>query len=159
MRSAAGIGGLISVSSCRTRIPKEKKSLRYLLIRTAGLCCALLLLSGCGGEDYGTPVTVTGTIKVDSKPLADANVTFNAAEGLPADLRTRMAKTDAEGKYKLEDVYPAEYQVMVQKIAYNIEEAPADAGVAAKDPLAAYGPESKLKAKVSPDETNFDFNL
>ena len=133
--------------------------MRQICLRTTGLSCALFLLSGCGGEDYGTPVTVTGIIKLDSKPLADANVTFNAPEGLPADLRTRMGKTDSQGKYELQEVYPAEYQVMVQKFNYNVDEARADAGVSAKDPLAEYGPDSKLKIKVSPEETNYDLNL
>ena len=134
-------------------------TLRYAVVKVAGLCSLVLFVLGCGGEDYGDPVTVTGTVTLDSQPLADAEIVFNAIEGLPADLRARRGKTDAAGKYELTDVYPAEYKVMIQKYDYAIEEAPADAGVPAKNPLSAYGSESTLRATVSAEKVQWDYDL
>ena len=131
------------------------------IVRSVLLLFSVAVLSGCGGggEDYGTPVTVTGNLKMDGQPLADAQVTFTAMEGLPGELRSRMATTDAQGNYKLDEVYPAEYRVMVQKFAYDPAQAPADGGVAQKDPLALYGAESSLRAQVSDEKTEFPFEL
>ena len=138
--------------------------MRHAFARSTILGLGFLLTTtmvGCGGgEDYGSPVTVTGTVTLDSKPLADANVTFHSyEEGLPAEYRSKMTKTNAEGKYEMQEVYPAEYKVMVQKFNYDAEEASADGGVAADDPLAEYGPNSKLTATVSADKTTHDLTL
>lgn len=55
------------------------------------------ILNGCGGEESSGPVTVpvSGTLFMDNKPLADAEVNF-LFEGF-----TGTGKTDAEGKFQL----------------------------------------------------------
>jgi hypothetical protein len=64
-------------------------------------------------------VQVTGTVKLDDKPLNDAEVTFTptgSTKGFGA-----MGKTDASGKYNLktphghDGVLPGEYKVSVSK--------------------------------------------
>ena len=61
----------------------------------------------------------------------------------------------------MEQVYPAEYRVTVEKFpdaGADPAEAPANA-VKKSDPLAKYGENSELSAKVSPEKTTFDFPL
>jgi hypothetical protein len=129
---------------------------------SARAAAGMLLLSslwGCG-EDFGTPVTITGKITQQGQPVADAQVTFHAVSGLPAAHRTRITRTDSTGAYTLKEVYPAEYQVMVEKPM----ETPADPGAAPavppENPLSKYGPESPLRAQVGPDQpTELPFEL
>ncbi len=65
--------------------------------RWFGLCSLLITLAGCGGgaetPDLGS---VSGTILLDGKPLADAAVEFTPVSG-----RGSVATTDASGKYTL----------------------------------------------------------
>lgn len=61
------------------------------------VCLALLLVSGCGGGSEVDLAAVTGTVTLDGKPLANAQVEFQPkAEGSPS-----AAVTDAAGKYTL----------------------------------------------------------
>ncbi len=126
-------------------------------LRVAGL---LLFMAGCG-PSLGRPETVTGKITLSGMPVADANVTFYAQDNtLPAAVRTKSGTTDAQGAYSIAEVYPGEHQVRVEKIAYSADNpgsAPAEGPPA--DPLARFGGDSPLKAKVSAEETKFDFEL
>lgn len=119
----------------------------------------LISVAGCG-EKHGSPVKITGKVTLAGQPLADANVTFHATDKLPAELRSRMGKTNAEGVYTLSDVYPGEYTVMVQKFAATAADpGAAPAMVAMNDPLKKYGAESQLKKSVGddkPKEINLD---
>lgn len=94
------------------------------------------------------------------KPVADANITFHGSEKLPADLRDRMGKTDAQGMYKIADVYPGDYTVMVQKFQTGeVDPTKVTAEGPASDPLAKYGADSPLKASVAADKKEFNFDL
>ncbi len=132
------------------------------IVSAALFTLVVALVAGCGGgPDLGTPVTVTGVIQQGGKPLSDATVTFHALADLPAAERTRTAKTDAQGAYTLEKVYPTEYKVMIQKFGAAAADpgmAPADGG-ASSTPLALYGDESNLRAKVNADQKTFPFSL
>ena len=126
------------------------------------LTLVVSLVAGCSrGPNLGTPVTVTGVIEQGGKPLSDATVTFHALADLPAAERTRTAKTDAQGAYTLEKVYPTEYKVMIQKFGAAAADpgmAPADGG-ASSTPLAMYGDESSLRAKVSAEQKTFPYSI
>lgn len=73
--------------------------LSLLLIPICGLS---FLIAGCGGNKDGLKlelVPVTGTVTLDSKPLAGASVIFTphgSVQGLPS-----YGITDANGKYDL----------------------------------------------------------
>jgi len=113
--------------------------------------------SGCISQpDLGEPVTISGAVTLDGKPLSDATLIFNALEGLPAEHRSHTVTTDAEGLYTIEGVYPAEY--MVQAIQEN-KGAPPDAAVPGVPALAKYGSESPLRAKVTETQHTFNFDL
>jgi hypothetical protein len=124
----------------------------------ASIILALYVVPGCGGPSLPPPIDkVTGTITAGGKPVADAEVTFYAMEGLPAKERTKTAKTDAAGKFSLSQVYPAEYMVRVsQAKPADPSKAPA---VADAGPLKKYSGDSPLRAKVSKDATDFPFDL
>jgi len=126
-------------------------------MRIAGLLLVILTTVGCGGDaDLGKPVPISGTVILDGQPLADATVIFSALDGLPPEYRSHTAKTDTSGKFKLSEVYPAEYQVTVDKPAENAEEHAANPGIPA---LAKYGADSPLRAKVDGSQTEFTFEL
>lgn len=112
----------------------------------------LISVAGCGDKN-GTPVAITGKVTLAGQPLADANITFHATDKLPAEIRSRMGKTNAEGVYTLADVYPGEYTVMVQKFkATAADPGMAPATVAMDDPLKKYGAESPLRKSIGDDK-------
>ncbi len=139
---------------------------RFMRVRTsvqslaAGLFLISLIGSGCGGgPDLGTPFDVTGKITLNGKPVADAQVTFHAMEGLPGEYRTRKAKTNAAGVYELSDVYEAEYNVMIEKIASEEVDPSKAPATFEPSPLSKFGSDTPLRAKVKQDSTDFDFKL
>lgn len=56
----------------------------------------LTALAGCSGDDGVELVPVTGVVKLDSQPLANARVVFMPKSGRPS-----AGMTDAEGRYEL----------------------------------------------------------
>ncbi|MEY2726313.1 MAG: hypothetical protein RLZZ458_2180 [Planctomycetota bacterium] len=78
---------------------------------TAVLCLSLLLISGCGESvKPGRGVPVSGTVTLGGKPLADADVMFTN------DTFVGVAKTDAEGKYRLvQGALPGKNRVSVSR--------------------------------------------
>lgn len=128
--------------------------------RSLSFAVLLCLSLGCsGGPDYGRPVAVQGKITQGGQPVSGAIVTFHAMSDLPAELRTRTATTSAEGAYQIQDVYPAEYKVMIHPMADPNVDPGAAPAVPDAGPLAKYGDESELRANVSAEKTTFDFEL
>lgn len=78
---------------------------------TAALALSLLFLPGCGESvKPGRGVPVSGTVTLGGKPLADADVIFTN------DTFVGVAKTDAEGKYRLvQGALPGKNRVSVSK--------------------------------------------
>ncbi|WP_298865254.1 carboxypeptidase-like regulatory domain-containing protein [uncultured Gimesia sp.] len=123
---------------------------------------SLIMFYGCGGDptaELGKPLTVSGTITLDGKPSANVEIIMKRLDaGAPAQNRQFAAVTDSEGKYSLENVFPASYAVMVnEKKDENGEEE----GAAAIEtgPYKKYGVNSELKADVTDSKTTFDFEL
>lgn len=85
-------------------------NMRSILVRLVALA-PLLLVTGCGGDEGGRGVPVSGKITLDGKPLADANVTFMN------DTFAGFGKTDAEGKYRLvQGALPGNNKIVISKI-------------------------------------------
>ena len=138
---------------CRNRL--RMNASRQTIVLRAGLLCPLLAatfaLAGCGSSEP-IPETertdITGTITLDGKPLAEAEILFVPLEG---DQRkgTMLAFSDADGKYSMPQVAFGEYQVRVDR---QVDGGPNPA-------LAAYQDESELRAAVEAGNTQFDFDL
>lgn len=87
------------------------------------IACALAL-AGCGKAKKGptfdmTPVT--GTVILDGKPLADAEVAFYLQGTAPEGYYGSGATTDVEGKYALKSgeapgAVPGQYKVTISRI-------------------------------------------
>jgi hypothetical protein len=61
------------------------------------LCaCAIWTMTGCGRSDLPELGSVTGTVTLQGKPLADAIVTFSPENGRPS-----KGTTDDSGRYEL----------------------------------------------------------
>jgi hypothetical protein len=124
--------------------------------------CSAVILTGCGSDptaDLGDPVEVTGKITLDGQPAKGIEVIFNrSGGGAPAEYRNYTAVTDESGNYKIANVYPAEYRVMVYEKKTEAQEAE---GAAAVDtgPYAKYGIDSTLTANVSEQQTTQNFEL
>lgn len=69
-------------------------------------------VAGCS-PGSGSPQTVTGKLTYPNALVFEATVNFAAQAGIPAGGRFKTAKTRPDGTYKLENVYPGEYQVSV----------------------------------------------
>lgn len=121
-----------------------------------------LVCCGCGSkEDLPKPVAVNGRITSSMKPMSDVTVGFTAiSKGLPAKLRYVQATTDSDGNYSMATVYPAEYQVTLNKAAAATPES--DPGKAVVNPaepeFAKFGIASPLRANVTGAATKFDFD-
>lgn len=83
--------------------------------------CAFVvaIISGCGGNDFATPVPVSGKIIYNGNPVEDARVTFHwTGEGAG---RSASGKTNAQGEFSLttfstgDGAIPGEYTVTVAK--------------------------------------------
>lgn len=121
-----------------------------------------VLAIGCsGGPSLPSPSSVSGTIKQKGKPYPNVVVGFTAiSAGLPANARYASAKTDASGKYSIEKIYPAEYQVtLTEEVPPPAEGAPVQAS-AGSPALAKFGPTSTLGVKVEPGTpAAFDYDV
>lgn len=81
-----------------------------------GLLCFVfcLVLVGCGRSDLPELASVSGTIQMDGKPLADATLKFIPANGRPS-----TGRTDANGYFTMsytedaDGVVPGECRVMI----------------------------------------------
>lgn len=130
--------------------------------------CALLavLLVGCGGPKLPEPVMVTGRVMQAGKPVTGATIGFSAiGPELPAKYRYAAGTTDDSGQFEIASVYPTEYMVSISKpaAAATATAVPSDAAAApattnARE-LAKYGDNSPLRAKVTAEETSFEFDL
>ena len=95
--------------------------MRYSSSMILTLLLMLGLVSGCGGGAADKPkvVKVTGTLTYKSKPVANAQVSFNM-EGAP---RAAVGITDTNGKFTLgtfsssDGAVPGEHTVTVTKAA------------------------------------------
>ena len=72
------------------------------------LCVATFLIAGCGRSDLPELGTVSGTVSLDGKPLADAIVNFTPEQGG----RPSTGQTDTTGHYTLVYVADAEGAVV-----------------------------------------------
>jgi|GEM_PF-1233577 len=136
---------------------RELKSGAQLLAFT-GLA---VFLTGCGGEsvDLGNPVPVTGKITLDGKPAASVEVLLNrVTDGAPGKMREFVATTDAGGEFKIPEVFPAEYRVMIYDRSQENQD-PDKIQAMDTGPYHKYGMESTLSATVSPTQQSFTFDL
>lgn len=142
----------------------------------ATLCAVTLALLGCGDSsnkvELPKTVPVTGTIKLDGKPLAGATVIFVPKSGT-AGIECTGA-TDAEGRYTLKQLRggdgapPGTYSVVVSALVgpdgkpLNLppDTPPADAGaVESLPPRYSSMTDSVLTATVPAEGGDFPFEL
>jgi hypothetical protein len=143
---------------------------------------ALVLLAGCGGApqmDYSQVnlVSAGGVVTLDGQPLPAAVVTFESADG-----QFSYAMTDSAGNYELQfdsdqaGVTPGPKTVRISTtrkiLGLNAEDG-AEAGEASEEEgqtpspsssagervPAKYNQQSELQVQVSPDRTEFNFDL
>jgi hypothetical protein len=123
----------------------------WLIAAAAGM-----LLSGCGAEKVGSPIT--GTVTFQGKPLDHGMIQFFPAEGQS----TFSGSPIENGNYRLPPEFglaPGKYTVRVNSPEGN---APADleVGVFTERIPAKYNSESTLSAEVKEGVDNkFDFQI
>jgi hypothetical protein len=74
---------------------------RLLILATLATCC------GCNGSSGPKLMPTSGVVRYHGKPLAGARVIFNPEHGRPA-----QATTDAEGRFQLSTLHPADGAVV-----------------------------------------------
>ncbi|MDA1162955.1 MAG: hypothetical protein O3B13_07625 [Planctomycetota bacterium] len=120
-----------------------------------------LMAMGCGGSPHGSPVSVSGKVTLDGKPLTELTVIFHCNSGLPAEFRTQRSKTDDQGVYSLPTIYPGEYTILFEQAG----ELPDDPGMAPAElpvtdtSLSKYKGDNAPSASVSGTNTEFNFLL
>ena len=118
----------------------------------AAVVC-LLLLVGCSRSDRPPLGMVSGTVTLDGKPLADARLIFEPAEGG----RASTGSTDREGKYEL--IYIRKDKgAKVGTHLVRISIANPDADNVELLP-ARYNTQSVLEAEVKQGDNTIDFPL
>lgn len=129
----------------KTHLNVVARGILFLVFATAFAGCA---------KKYGDLGQVTGTVKLDSQPLADAYVEFIPAEG-----RSSFAQTDDQGHYELSYVgaamgaVPGEHRV-------EITTKPISGGDGKPERLPAkYNRRSELIREVVQGEQTIDFDL
>ncbi len=115
------------------------------------------LLTGCGGPEHPDVGRVSGKVTLDSKPLPQATLMFQPAQG-----RSSMGTTDDQGNYTLTylDGVPGailgKHKVMIRT------EIPGEDGQppVAKEKLPKkYHDKTELSADVKAGANTFDFDL
>jgi hypothetical protein len=77
-------------------------------------------LAGCGDDGRPELVEVTGTVKINGEPVADALVYFMPLEGNPI-MRPSRAETDGNGNFRLgtykdgDGIPPGKYRIGIEK--------------------------------------------
>lgn len=118
------------------------------------LLLVLVTLSGCGRGPRLVPVT--GTVKLDGKPLADAAVQFDFGQ-FP---RPAIGRTDAEGKFSLAYLNRAGAPIGSCKVNIR-KQAPAGASGLKELVPEKYNSKSQLLYEITkkgPNDFNFDLN-
>ena len=122
--------------------------------------CGLLVCSGCGGPNYGSPVKVSGTVTVDDKPLADASVTYHSTEGREPEFSTFTATSGGDGKYEIAEVYPGAYEIIVAEGGGESGEGMEDPGMASATAGQELQPAAgELKTQVGEADHTYDVKL
>lgn len=124
----------------------EKSLYAVILLIVSFVVC------GCGNQqmaDQSQSVEISGVIKLDGKPLSDAQVSFLPADGDPL-VGTALIMTDNQGKYTVSLNAPREYKVNVDRMV--------NGGPNPK--LKDYQSEdTPLKANITEENKTFDFDL
>jgi hypothetical protein len=137
-------------------------AMRLAVWRTAAVIGAAGLAGCFGGGDGVNLVPVTGTVTLDSQPLAGAKVTFYPASG-----RLSAGTTDANGRYALQyaedrpGALPGPHTV---KISILSEPDPDSSDRRRKGPQETlpliYNTRTNLKVEILPDHSEpIDFHL
>jgi len=129
--------------------------------------CFLPLGCGEAAPDLGTPVTVTGTVTLNDKPVGKVTVSFmNLGAEVPPEYRSFNATTDAQGSYTIEEIYPGKYSVSFGEAGSDPDgeadedgEPDPDAMAEFSGPLKGYMGETEETADVADGKTKFDFAL
>jgi hypothetical protein len=112
------------------------------------------VLSGCGAEDAPELGTVSGTVKLDGKPLPNASVVFDPEQG-----SISMGRTDDAGHYELRYSFD-EMGAVPGKHTVHIGTGDQSAEPPAREVVPAkYNHLSKLTQEVKPGENTIDFDL
>lgn len=119
------------------------------------LLVPLLALTGCGGEQ-----TVSGTVKVDGKPLPEGNIMFSPVDGKSA----TAGGSIKDGEYSVKvpvgvmRVSISAPKVIGKKKLYNTPDSPLR-DVTAEALPAKYNEKTELKLDVKPGLNDKDFEL
>jgi hypothetical protein len=151
-------------------------SMRFKLALRAMVILSLIFAIGCGGNgsqpsyaDLGL-VEISGTIRLDGTPLANAYVQFEDEDG-----SFSYSDADSQGRYRLRfdsktyGTVPGKKVVRVRMGTLNAEEAATDSedpdakpASMASSPIkipACYNQQSILVKQVTGAESNVDFDL
>ena len=115
---------------------------------------------GCNREKLPKLARVSGTVTMDSQPVADATIMFEPTmEGVPVN----VSRTDSTGKYELyysrghKGTPPGEYTVRISTYGQTGDE---DKPTIRKETVPAkYNLKTELKADVKRGANNLDFAL
>lgn len=131
----------------------------------ATIAALFSVLSGCGA---GGPelIPVSGTVRMDGKPLADAQVRFIPEVQGSEPARPTIGRTKADGTFVLEysterqGVLPGKYRVLINtgRVADDGRKGVRIPGVPETVPD-IYNTKSTLNAEVSSEHHTFDFDL
>ncbi len=134
-------------------------------IKHLAVMCLVVVGAGCGGPAGPDVASVTGTVKLDGKPLPDAQVTFIPLDGTGG--RPGTATTDGNGRYVLhfsegrEGAIPGKNRVQITTGRSSGEDADGNpvAAVPEKVPM-TYNSKTTLEFVVEPAKENIaDFDL
>ena len=105
---------------------------RLFVLAALAICC------GCSGSSGPKLMPTSGVVRYHGQPLAGARVIFNPAQGRPA-----QGTADAEGRFQLSTLRPADgavvgtHQVAVIAARSGVERMPGPGETAVPEPVAA----------------------
>src|SRR5262245_57778273 len=131
---------------------------RYAFLSFSGFAILALVL-GCG-SDGPNVAPVEGTVTFGGRPLADATIRFEPAEGV---LPPSVGKTDAEGNYELhysKDARGATIGDQIVRItSFGAIGEDCERQIIPEKIPARYNMKSELKVTVKRGSNTFDFDL
>ena len=114
--------------------------------------CLLALVAGCGRETSA----VSGKVNYDGRPLASGYITFS-----PQDEGTSRGAKVVDGAYRIEDLFPGSFRVLISTPSQYVEDPKEKSGLkkVAQPTVPSKAPGNQRVVQLRAGDQTLDFDV